>query len=105
MATENATDERQFAYGFNQYKACECPAVTAGYHPTETSSLALKQVVDQFDKQVEEYKGHEAGQVCESVARKVWLDLLETYEDGTIQYREHERITRNIAEKLGWIEE
>jgi hypothetical protein len=105
MAAENATDERQFAYGTNTYKTCECPAKSAGYNPSDASTRAMKEVTHQFDRRIQQDQEQKTGQVCESVARKVWLDLLETYEGGSMQYRERARITRNIAAKLGWIDE
>jgi len=105
MAAENATDERQFAYGFNQYKACECPAVRAGYDPCESESVALKQVADAFDRRAQEQTSQEAGTISEASAKSIWLNLIEKYDSRKIAFNQQARIAKSIAKKLGWIDE
>ena len=105
MAAENATDERQFAYGFNEYKGCECPAVSAGYDPCQSESVALKQLADAFDDKAQEQFDQAAGVVSEERAKSIWINVIETYDEHDIRFNQQARIAKSIAKKLGWIDE
>lgn len=89
---------RQFAWGVDRFDGCRCPAVEAGYNPSnvdESTSMA-----ETFDRMVSSSNFDSVALVPEDVAEKCWrraISYLEEQDDDG-----GAAVGREIAEELGW---
>lgn len=94
--------DNKFAFGMNHCDGTDCPAVTAGYDPSDYETIIL--VVDTFDYLVsrrEEVDG-KVGVVDEEVAKEEWNRAIEKVSNGLQSDDETVVAGKEVAEELNW---
>lgn len=100
--SESDEQERIFAYGNDEYECFKCPAVHAGFSPSEGD--AVMTVADTFDNLVRQSKSkREAtpGTVVESKAEKLWMRAIRKERNAQLNMKGVEQ-AEEVAKELRW---
>lgn len=112
--------EKQYAFGKDVVNGCECPAVAAGYSPSDRDETA--EIAEWYDAKVEDL-GHDPRIVTrttdygvpitspyepipEAHAKEAWLAMIDEMEKRLNAIGRGEdklKTAREIADELGWL--
>jgi hypothetical protein len=97
-------DNRQFAYGANEFEGCDCPAIAAGLQCS-----FLEDVAEQYDTIVMRQTHEYGGTIDEETAKEAWLSAIDFLEErkrrtGTDYSEKLLSNARQVARELGWLE-
>lgn len=105
------TTDRQFAYGGDVISGAECPAVQAGFPPTDDGNENVLIVAEEYDSIAEElaierhlFGPNETsieGVIDEKIAKEAWMKAVQTIhaEEGESGAYKAGRL---VAEHLSW---
>jgi len=86
---------RDFAFGDNRVKSCDCPAAAAGFRPDNGGHIS--HVADQYDSIVSTKVGVPEGVINESKAKEFWDKTLQS-----IRKKEEDEIAAGNEEAAEW---
>jgi len=104
MSVENDSPTR-FAYGWNEYNGCVCPAVAAGFDPAGEGEgdyvPGLTEAAESYDQIVRQGHGGNSGTVSEEEAKDAWIQMLEWANDDNLSCQ---TAAEQVAIYHDWVE-
>jgi len=94
----------RFAYGYDTVDDCPCPAIAAGFNPSNDDST---EIAEYYDSILKQKYGNIQGTITEEQAKKAWFQAIEQweskYEDNEAIGNGPKEIGEQIAQELGWL--